>query len=402
MSEEIPFGKIKEGKIILNAWGDLPDRQIGEIKDEDVNASTNYFVQRFEELEKKISNLEKEIEESQNKGSFLMKLIHLKEQLDTHDGLGDYQDLLERLERQESLLKDFIEKNREKNSEIKKALLAEVKAAADKINWKEATVEIHDIKERWIKTGNAKEEDQKILDEEFWGVLEQFFEKKKQFYEDKKLLGEKRKRDYEALIAKAGALENLHGKERFDTVKSLKEEWKAIGNIPKEEYTELLHAFNKKLKGNKKPPIRLNLKEVLTELDEVIAGKRPYSYKAIESYKKTLQFFRPQEKGDRDAKKEAFRKIQLLTERDFLDKLAMKRFKNFRELEKPKKKSIRIGILEELIGRDKADLAKYQENSTKFSSHGGSMIDIVEKKLAQQKNKIATKEALLSMLKEEK
>lgn len=402
MSDEIPFGKIQDNKIILNAWGNHPEREIGEVRNGDTAASTQYFVQKFEELENKVAGLEKEIEDSANKGSFLMKLLHFKEQLNTHDGLGDYKNLQDRLERQESLLKDIIEKNRGKNSEIKHALLEELKASANKINWKEATVEIHDIKSRWIKTGNAREEDQEPLEAEFWQTIEQFFEKKKQFYEDKKLLGEKRKRDYEALTKKADILEDLHGKERFETVKSLKEEWKAVGNIPKEEYTELLKIFNKKIKGNKKQPAQLNLQELITELDELLSGERPYQFTLIDGYKKSLKMYRPQEKADREMRKEAFKKIQLLTERDFLDKLAMKRFRNFREMEKAKKQNIRIGILTELIGRDRADLAKYQENSANFSTHANSMIDIVEKKLAQQRNKIAIKEELLNMLKEEK
>lgn len=401
MSKEIPFGKINEDKIILNRWGNQPEREIGRVRDGDEDASTHYFVQKFEELEKKISDLEQEIEQSQNKGSFLMKLLHLKDQLATHDGLGDYAALLDRLERHESLLKDIIEKNRQRNTEIKAGLLEEIKAAAEKINWKEATEEIHDIKNRWIKTGNAKEGEQEELDAEFWGIMEQFFEKKKRFYEDKKLLGEKRKRDYEELIKKADILDNLHGKERFDAVKSLKEDWQAIGNIPKEEYAPLLNLFNKKLKGNKRPETQLNLQAMMDELDEFVSGKRPYQYKILDNHKKSLKGYRPQQHAERAVRQEAFKKIQLLMERDFLDKLASKRFKNFREMEKAKKKNIRVGILEELIGRDKADLAKYQENSANFSVQGNKTLDIIEKKLIQQKNKIAVKEELLTMLKTE-
>jgi hypothetical protein len=71
--------------------------------------------------------------------------------------------------------------------------------------------------------------------------------------------------------------------------------------------------------------------------------------------------------------------------------------------EKAKKKSIRIGILEELLDRDKTDLSKYQENSANFSgSLGGGMIDLVDKKIKLQHKKIETKEALLSILKAEK
>ena len=74
MSEkEIPFGKIKDGKIFLNAWGEYPEREIGEVR-EDEESSVKYFEERFEELVKKIDDLEKEIQESQ-KHNFLNTMV---------------------------------------------------------------------------------------------------------------------------------------------------------------------------------------------------------------------------------------------------------------------------------------------------------------------------------------
>ena len=406
MSEkEIPFGKIKDGKIFLNAWGEYPEREIGEVR-EDEESSVKYFEERFEELVKKIDDLEKEIQESQNKGSFLMKLKHLKTQLSEHDGLGDYSILEERLTKQEAHLEDIIQKNRERNSEIKKSLLEEIKAAADKINWKEATLEIHEIKARWIKTGNPKEEEQEQLEEDFWGVIEAFFEKKKEFYEDKKRLGDLRKKEYEDIIERTKTLENLHGKARFDKVAELKQAWKDVGNIPKDEYTELLKTFNYKLKP-KRPRVSsftpsIDIEEIIKNLNEFIDGSEVYNFKKLDEIKNTLKNFRPNDFNGKNAKREAFTKVQLLMERDFIDKIANKRFKNFRELEKAKKRQIRIGILEELISRDQTDLEKYQENSANFSSSGNGGLGFIEKKLAQQEAKIKTKTQLLQLMKEEK
>jgi len=404
--KEIPFGNIKDDKIFLNAWGENPERQIGEVR-EDEESSVAYFVEKYEELVKKINDLEKEIEESVNKGSFLMKLKHLKSQLSEHDGLGDYTILEERLTKQEALLEDIIQKNRERNSEIKKSLLEEIRAAADKINWKEATLEIHDIKARWIKTGNPKEDEQEQLEEDFWGVIEAFFEKKKEFYEDKKRLGELRKKEYEEIIERTKTLENLHGKAKFDKIGELKEAWKEVGNIPKEEYTELLKIFNNRLKP-KRPRVSshsqpsMDIKPVLADLDKFIDGSESYNFKKLDEIKNSLKNYRPHDFDGKNAKKEAFTKVQLLMERDFIDKLANKRFNNFRELEKAKKRQIRIGILEELISRDQTDLEKYQENSANFSSSGNGGLGFIEKKLAQQEAKIRTKRQLLKLMKEEK
>ncbi|RED92798.1 DUF349 domain-containing protein [Marinoscillum furvescens] len=409
-AKEIPFGKIKENKIYLNPWGPHDEREIGEVR-EDEATSIKYFEDKYIELEAKVTKVEDDIESSQNKGSFLMKLLHLKELLTRHDGLGDYPALLERLEKQEVLLQDIIEKNREKNTEIKTALLDEVKAAAEKINWKEATAEIHDIKERWIKTGNAKEEDQERLEEEFWGVIDAFFEKKKRFYEDKKRLGDKRVREYEQLVNRAQNLANLRGKERFDEVKALKAEWKEIGNVPKTQYVPLLKAFNYALKPKVSPRPRpqgrpqqpsIDFAEVNQVLNEFLSGERPYNFKELDALRNKLKAYRPHEPQLKQLRKEAFATIQLLMERDFVDKLANKRFSNFGEMDKVKKTQIRIGVLEELISRDQADLEKYQENSANFAPSSGNMLSMVEKKLMQQQNKIAVKTRLLEMLKADK
>lgn len=404
MSEkDIAFGKIKGDKIILNAWGDQPEREIGEVKNNDEEGSVRYFLNKYDELAQKIGGLEKEISESQNKGSFLMKLLHLKDQLATHDGLGDYASLRHRLEEQELLLKELIEKNRERNSGIKKSLLEEAQAAVVKVNWREATGELHDIKSRWLKTGNAREEENDTLDKEFWATLERFFEKKKQFYEDKKLLGEKRKRDYEGLVQKAEELNFLHGKERFELVKKLRDEWKEIGNIPREDYTPLLKKFNFLLKGRPKREDfqKPDLEEFHREMDKFLQEQKSMPLRQLEGYKQSLRSYRPINRLEKDKRGEAFHKIQLLQELHFVDQLAVKRFANFHELEKSKKKSIRIGILEELITRDKNELEKYQENSANFSGGSGGLLQMIEEKLSRQQKKIAVKMELLGLFKTE-
>lgn len=403
-AKEIPFGKIEDNRIYLNAWGNYPEREIGEVK-VDEETSITYFIEKFQELKHKIAEVEQEVETAINKGSFLMKLVHLKKLLHEHDGLGDYLDLETRIIHQENLIQDLIDKNRERNTEIKVALLAEIKAASEKINWKEATIEIHDIKSRWIKTGNPKDEIHEAMEAEFWEVIDQFFEKKKAFYEDKKLLGEKRKKEYEMIIIRTAELERIHGKARFDLINHLKEEWKEVGNIPKEEYTPLLQEFNQKIKPKKPTPRSqpsFNMGAITRKLQEQLDGTTPYNYKELDTIKNQLRTFRPNSFEEKQARKNAFNNIQLLMERDFIDKLANKRFNNFREMEKAKKRQIRIGILEELIHRDRDDLEKYQENSSNFNSSGGGVLSLVEKKLSQQRGKIEVKERLLGILKSEK
>ncbi|MFY0607430.1 MAG: DUF349 domain-containing protein [Cyclobacteriaceae bacterium] len=403
MSEaNIPFGKIIENRIYLNAWGSHDDRLIGEVKS-DPEQSVKYFENRFSDLKAKVDQLESNIESSQNKGSFLMKLIHLRELLAKHDGLGDYAALETRLLNIESKLQGLIEANRQRNSEIKRALIAEITTASEKINWKEATQEIHDIKAKWIKTGSPKEEDQEELEQQFWGVIDAFFEKKKEFYEDKKRLGDKRKKAYQGLVDEAKKVGYLSGEAKANKINELKSQWEEVGNIQKEDFVPLLKAFNHNLTSkpatSSKAP--LDLTKVFKTIEDYTEGKVKYGFKQLEALKVQLKDYRPQDQEGKTQRQDAFDRIQILLEKDFIDKLAQKRFKNFRELEKPKKAKIRIAILQELINRDKADLEKYQENSANFSTPKGGMIDLVEKKISQQQAKIATKEKLMSIMKKD-
>ncbi|MEM7298242.1 MAG: DUF349 domain-containing protein, partial [Bacteroidota bacterium] len=270
---EVPFGFIKGGKIFRSSWSDHPDREIGEVREEDDQKSIQFFEDRFNDLLKKVNEVIEKIESTENKGSFLMKLVHLKEQLPVHDGLGDYAAILEKLDKYENLVRDIIQKNRARNTEIKTALIEEARQVEDVVNWKEATDMIHDLKSRWIKTGSANEDKNDELEENFWKIVTEFFEKKKNFYEDKQKLTEHRKNQYENLVKEAEKVKELHGKQKFDLIKLLKEQWKEIGGVPAEIYKPLFDEFHKNLKDSKRPFVsKIDYTSILQKLEEVKDG----------------------------------------------------------------------------------------------------------------------------------
>jgi len=96
------FGYIKDGKVFLKGFLGGEDREIGEVKG-DEPSTLRYFEGRFAQLQEKVAQLKAAIQENQNKGSFLMKLIHLKESLYQSDALGDFVSLIAELEGQEAL-----------------------------------------------------------------------------------------------------------------------------------------------------------------------------------------------------------------------------------------------------------------------------------------------------------
>ncbi|WP_420316600.1 DUF349 domain-containing protein [Ekhidna sp.] len=386
---QVPFGFIKDDKVFLSEWGTNPDREIGEVRDGDPDKSIQFFQERFNDLENKIKEVTEKIDSTENKGSFLMKLVHLREHLPQHDGLGDYQNLHDQIEKYENLVKDIIQKNRVRNTEIKTALIEELKQSVEIVNWKEATEKINDIKSRWIKTGSAEDDKNDQLEEDFWGILKEFFDRKKKFFEDKQKLVEHRKKQYEELVEEAKKLVDLHGQQRFNSVKELKERWKDVGGVPAEFYKPLSGEFNLHLKGKKFQSV--DYTSILKELNDVKSGKKEYNKEELDKLKKSI--FR--DKSRNPEKHECLQLIQLLGEREFVKKLTQKRFPDFAKLDSEKKKGIRKGIINDLISRDKEDLKTYEENSANFSSLDGKMNKIVENKIKSQKRKIEVKSRLL-------
>ncbi len=133
---EHPYGYIKDGKVFLKGFLGKSDREIGEVK-EDEASTLSYFEARFEQIKEKVDKLKNDIQENQNKGSFLMKLIHLRDSLFESDALGDFIPLIEELNQQEAFLNEIILANRAKNLEVKKALILEAEALKNDTDWKE-------------------------------------------------------------------------------------------------------------------------------------------------------------------------------------------------------------------------------------------------------------------------
>ena len=393
---DVPFGYEKDGKLYLSGWADFPDREIGEVRDNDIQTSASFFVERYEDLKRKIDEVVTKIESAENKGSFLMKLLHLKERLPKHDGLGDYASLLDLISKYESLVTDIIKKNRERNSEIKAALIEEAKVAVEVINWKEGTEKVNDLKARWIKTGNAEEDKNEELETAFWEIVKSFFDRKKSFYEDKQKLIELRKKQYEELVLEAEKTNDLFGKLRFERVKELREQWKNVGGVPNEVFSPLIEKFNAHLK-QKSRDYNVDYTKILDSLESIKKGESSFNKKELDQIKKNV--FR--DKGRNPDKGKVLELIQLLVEREFVNKLAAKRFPDFERIESTKKKSIRAGIIRDLISRDKEELKIFEENSSNFTSSDGKMNKMVEGKLRSQQRKIAVKEKLLEWVEED-
>lgn len=246
---ENKYGFIADGKIYLNSFLGNPEREIGKVLLTDEKA-IEYFENRFKKLVLKVDKLETELSNSQNKGSFLMKIIHLKEQLNTYNGLGDFEALNDRLTDLGNSLQKDVGQNRRKNLVLKKELLDKVQDITERKDYDNDDEALKEIHQHWLRIGRVTEGEEDAIERTFKALVDQFFlEKREEKDREQKIINDRIAR-YKNIHDQA---RDLFYKRRYSEYKNdfiaLQQEWKTVGDLPKEKYFKLSRDF-KKL-GNK-------------------------------------------------------------------------------------------------------------------------------------------------------
>lgn len=244
LAEARRYGYVEGDQVWLRSFMDLPARQVGQVKESE-DASLQYFAQRFESFRAKVEDLLAKIEESENKGSFLMKALHLKEQMASYDALGDFEALHHRLTEAEEGIKVTVARNREKNLNTKISLIQEAEALRDSIDWQTAGEKLQELRQAWIKTGPVEKHLTDELENRFREAVDQFFVRKKEFLADKKAMSNRVVDKYRDLIRKSEALQNSEEfEETTRQLKQLQQDWKEVGgSLPRKQANELWTRF---------------------------------------------------------------------------------------------------------------------------------------------------------------
>lgn len=239
------YGYIKDGKVFLKGYMTYPDRQIGVVKESE-QASIEYFEKRFAHAKQKVEELEKLVETSQNKGSFLMKLIHMKEYLANYDGLGDFPQLFVKLDTLEVYLEQLIVENRKKNYDIKKELLVEAEQLAERDDFLEATEDAKELKMKWIKTGAVEDQFKGEIEDRFDDLVRQFFKNKKDFFKDRNKEIKDNLRVYRNILYKTDSIKDSDDFENaFIEFRELQNRWKSAGKVPHKKAVNLWEKFRR-------------------------------------------------------------------------------------------------------------------------------------------------------------
>jgi hypothetical protein len=239
------YGFCQDGKVYINAYLNFPQREIGFVRNTEQEA-LDYFVNRFELAKTKVIQLASEINDVQNKGSYLTKVVQMKAYLAEFDGLGDFQPLFTQLDSLEVFLKDLIQNNQIKNLEIKRALIEDAKVIAGQEDVLQATEDLMELKAKWVKTGPVDKKYQDSLSDDFQEVMDHFFLRRRAYFEEKN-----RQIDEKILILQ-GYIDSVHQLRKAEDlddsiikVKELQKEWKSVIGLPPKKQSMLWKNFKK-------------------------------------------------------------------------------------------------------------------------------------------------------------
>lgn len=411
---ENPYGYIKDGKVYLKGFLGKEDREIGEVK-EDEASTISYFEARFEQIRDKVAKLKSDIQENQNKGSFLMKLIHLRDSLFSSDALGDFIPLIDELNVQEEFLNEIIQANRSKNLEVKKGLILEAEALKNDTDWKNTAEAMKELKLRWIKTGPVEKDIHETIEQEFNDSIQTFFENRRHFYEGLALQAEENIKIYEALVIQAREAHDLpDAKMAFEISKRIQKEWKEAGKVPAEKRQPLWDEFSKlnnrifsRYKRTLNPGPSMHPKEVLRKIEGMVEelkklAHQPTSYaittraKAIQEDWKKLPAHKPKEANLPARSYQFF--MDIIFEKAFLEKLAYGKYESFDSKAMEEQNQIKSAILKDLLHRDQSELETMQNNSDNFRVQTPDFEMMMRKKLSGLKRKVDVKNYILKQL----
>ena len=411
-----PYGYAKDGKVYLNGYLNLPTREIGVVKESE-EASIQYFTKRFELAQQKVDELAKAVQTTTNRGSYLMKLIHLREYLSAFDGLGDFPALFDTLDKLEEEINGYVEKNRAKNLEIKQALLKEAEEYVGNSNWLIVTQKYKDLKLKWIKTGSAYKDQEDELSTRFDDIIEGFFKMRNKALEERRKIKEERISKYQMLIGRMRELNQNQPENAAQLVRRIQNDWKLVGKIPRKEFTELNSAlkfeFNKYNRRNRQNTFKNpgdRKKEICEKVEKLLELDEP-PIDEVKNFQKEWQhlakFKHPNDKEFNTRFKIACNE---LFETHFLNKQARMKYEGFDDKTFFEQLKIKIRLIKDSIKKDETELSMMNErnkhhlanrNTANKQQPSGQPQQPFDLERLNQINKLKTKQRILKKLQDQ-
>lgn len=375
---------------------------------ESLEKSISHYQNQFSKLEKEVTDVISKIDGTDNKGSYLAKVLLLSDQIDNHEGIGDYGQLADKLKVYKATLLNFVEQNRIKNTEIKKALFADLKVIVDEDNWK-AINEVKEIHQKWVRVGKAIEADDAQLTADFNTLKDGFFDRRKEYVESQKDLHESRIQLYREIIIEIESI-NLSKDflKRKSEIEKLVENWKSNGSIPKSVYDTLfkvykasLDEYYNKLKPFSKKNTKEHFKEMLDGKKAVLSKLEAYISSTTAYDIKTINAFRTEwaKVGNVPGKVLASVGDKFYGSLEFLYEYTnVLRFHTLRNL--PVENATLLKTIKRFIRENEQEIVQFQENQQQmtFQLSNESVTNLIGKRLSELQKKLKAKQRVLASL----
>jgi hypothetical protein len=415
---ENKYAYIKDGKVFLRGYSDIPDRQIGEVKRTEEEAF-QYFINRYEIAVKKVGDLEKEIDEAQNKGSYLTKLLQLRKRLLNFDGIGDFAPLLKTLDIKEAYLNGLIEVNQKNNLRVKRELLEETRKYSATDDWGPASDKLQEIRAKWIRTGPVYDDTNEEMEEEFKNLQDSFYQRRKVFFDEQNRIIDENKAAFEKLITEANALHSrTDWDEAFEDLKKLQQQWKYIGPVPPKmlkglfkNFKRITSAFYEKYcrakgiqtKRRVDPRVEAQQK-MMREAERLSMAENDAIFDATNKAKVLLNEWKnirvPANMADRNVAERFRAACDKIFELSYLMKVVGRKHPTFNFLDDAQKDMVKYHEMESIVRRARTDLEELERTSL-ASATGDSELDrMMFNNLKTQKRKLLMKEIILEELRQ--
>lgn len=411
-----PYGYAKDGKVYLNGYLNLPTRAIGVVKESE-EASIQYFTKRFELAQQKVDELAKSVQTTTNRGSYLMKLIHLREYLSSFDGLGDFPSLFATLDSLEEEINGYVEKNRAKNLEIKQALLKEAEEYVGNSNWLIVTQKYKDLKLKWIKTGSTYKEQEEVLSTRFDEIIEGFFKMRNKALEERRKIKEERIAKYMQLVSRLKDINYSQPENAAQLVRRIQNEWKLVGKIPRRDFMDISNAFRyeftkynrrNRQTTTKNPAERK--KEICEKVEKMLDLDEP-PIDEVKNFQKEWQYLAKfKHPNDKEFNTRFKIACNELFETHFLNKQAQFKYEGFDEKTFFEQLKIKIRLIKESIKKDETELSMMNERNKHHLANRNTVNKQQPQSQPQQPfdlerlnqiNKLKTKQRILKKLQDQ-
>jgi len=417
MSSWQEYARLENGEIFILAFGDYPERKLGETKGDDEKSIT-YFVDRYSIIETRVNKFLSKIVETDNKGSFLSGLVSLKDKTAHFSAIGDLHSLVKKIQEQEVLIEKEVEANKEKNKSIKEKLLLDLLALKDSSDWLTTTPRIKEIQQSWMKLGKTTAQEEEEMQLQYKEAIDSYFSRKRTFDADRKEMELANQKAYQAIIEKAKQILSAEKPIIKAQIDGLHQEWKTVGRVPKKQSQALwtsfkecsdalfvkLNAQPKKKAGQQKntlKPIAVDytkedLEHKLSEIEQLDQKQAIILIKELKSKWKQANF---KEDDKQEGALSFFQQIDMLLEKRFLLEQTKKRNQNFDALSEDEKKDALVKQLRKFIRKDKEAISTYSNNAASIGERtNASWEKLVQQKVNAQERKLQAKEYLLKSL----